>query len=83
MASLNLFDRAQANHFLERLRVGKLLFEEENRTFLGRVTALTNVQVVEEDQLVICHAHESLAVAQGCQDFARAFDDHFPCRRLV
>jgi hypothetical protein len=83
---LNFLDKAETYNLLVALCIGYLMLEEENCALL--LLTLTRVHIIEEDQFVICHAHQPLAIAERSQDFARALYYDFPrwgfvCKKLL
>lgn len=44
---------------------------------------LTNIHLVEEDQLIVRHAHEALVIIERLKDLALTFNNHLASGRSI
>ena len=82
MASLNFFDCAQSNNLQVGLAILQFSLKEEDCTHRW-LLGIVHLHFMVEDKLIVRHANETLAVAEGCKYLAWALDYDLLRRRLT
>ena len=72
---------AEAYDFLIRLGLGVLELEEENVALLMLI--LTNINLIEENQFIVRHAHEALVIIKRLKNLALTLNNHLASGRSV